>query len=124
MTLVEHLEELRDRIIRVLGVFSVGSVVGWFVQPLLFKSLNEWIDRAVRAGLPPGAKYIEAYTKGITEPFMLQLQFAMLIGLILTIPVIVLQVWGFLAPALRESEQRPFKRLAPISVGLFILGAV
>jgi sec-independent protein translocase protein TatC len=46
-----------------------------------------------------------------------------MIGLILAFPYLVLQIWGFIAPALKPNEQKPFKKLAPTSATLFVVGA-
>jgi sec-independent protein translocase protein TatC len=53
----------------------------------------------------------------------LQLRLSFAIGLIPATPLVILQLWGFVAPGLKERERRPFRVLAPFSILLFLLGA-
>lgn len=122
LTLVEHLEELRNRVIRVLLVLGVGWGIGWVGFRPVYDYLISVVNAAIIKGLPPHARYEEAFF-GATEPFLLQLKLSFLIGTIITFPYIVLQIWGFIAPALKPNEQKPFRRLAPASALLFTLGA-
>jgi sec-independent protein translocase protein TatC len=59
----------------------------------------------------------------LTGPFMLKIKMAFYIGLFLTLPFTVHQLWGFVAPGLRPSERKPFKIVAPVSTVLFFMGA-
>lgn len=120
-TLVEHLEDLRDRILRAVLLLAGGWVAGWFLEPGLYEFLNNLIRRSIERGLPKGAHYEEAF-RNMTEPFMLQLRLSFLIGLIIVFPFIVLQLWGFVAPGLKPNERKPFKVLAPYTVLLFCVG--
>src|SRR5690606_20645676 len=45
------------------------------------------------------------------------------LGLVMALPFVMNQIWGFIAPGLREVEKRPLRRIAPVSIGLFIMGA-
>ncbi|MCA1947409.1 MAG: twin-arginine translocase subunit TatC [Armatimonadetes bacterium] len=118
MSLGDHLEELRTRIIRSLLWLTVGWVIGWQIQPWLYDQLNAMIVANVKG---PGIDYKEVF-RNATEPFMLKFRLSFLIGLILAFPFIVLQLWGFVEPGLRPHESRPVKRLAPVSVLLFAMG--
>lgn len=122
LSLVEHLEELRTRIIRSLAALLVGWVFGWFIFPQTYAYLNHMVRTSIRSVLPK-EKYQEVIHE-VTAAFMLQLHLSFLIGLGLAFPFIVLQIWGFIAPALKESEQKPIKRLVPLSVILFAAGVV
>ena len=122
LSLIEHLEELRTRIIRSLVALVIGWVIGWVTFPSAYAYLNTMVRKSIRSVLPP-EKYTEVIHE-VTAAFMLQLHLSFLIGLGLAFPFIVLQVWGFIAPALKESEQRPIKRLVPLSVLLFATGVV
>jgi sec-independent protein translocase protein TatC len=120
LSLVEHLEELRTRIIRSLMVLAVGWAAGWYYFKPIFDFLNEMVRTSIESVVPKGL-YQEKFDN-LTGPFLLQLHLSFLIGLTLAFPVIVLQLWGFIAPALKPEEQRPVKRLAPISALLFFMG--
>lgn len=120
LSLVEHLEELRTRVIRSLLVLAVAWAVGWYFFPPIFDYLNQMVKQSIES-VVPADKYQEIFNN-LTGPFLLQLHLSFLIGLTIAFPFIVLQLWGFIAPALKPEEQRPIKRLAPVSVLLFAMG--
>ncbi len=122
LTLVEHLEELRDRIIRSLVVAFLGGVVGWFILPYIYGYLNEVVYQAIKPAIPKGAIFKEVF-HGATEPFLLQFKLSTMIGIGIAFPYIIMQIWGFIAPGLKPNERKPFQALAPWSAFLFFLGA-
>jgi sec-independent protein translocase protein TatC len=122
LTFVEHLEELRDRLIRSIFILVVAWVAGWFLVPIIYANMNGFIDKAVRAGLPDNVEYREVFSNA-TQPFMLKFRLSFMLGLAMAFPFLVLQLWGFIAPALKPSEQKPFRALAPLSFLLFAMGA-
>lgn len=114
---------MRTRIIRVLFALIVGWVLGWILEPWLYAAMESRIDTAVLDRLKgTGIEYKTVFHTA-TEPFLLKLKLSFYIALVLCLPYIIGQIWGFVAPALRPSEQRPFKRLAPASAALFLMGA-
>lgn len=117
-TLVEHLDELRVRIIRSIGILVVGAVLGWFAQPYVYREISQMAGRAAPEGIEVSEIFL---TPGAA--FMLALKLAILLGLILTLPLIVIQVWGFIAPGLKPNERKPFVMIGPLSVVLFAIGA-
>lgn len=106
------------RLFRVLGALIVGMVFGWIVWADVYKTLED----IVAANIPAGIGYTPIITT-VTGGFMLQLKMAFYIGLFLTLPFTVFQIWGFIGPGLRPREQKPLKIIAPISVVLFFGGA-
>ena len=121
-TLAEHIDELRQRIVRSLLFLTVGWVVGWFLQPWLYTELQQLVQTNVAPILErSGGKFDEVFTNA-TQPFMLKLKMSFLIGLVMAFPMIVVQVWGFIKPGLKPQERKPVERAAPISVFLFALG--
>lgn len=119
-TIIEHLEELRDRIFRSLIFVGIAWLGGWFAEPYLYSFLNNRLTSAIKHGIGAG-RYQEAF-RNVSEPFMLQLKLAFIIGLIVALPFLVLQLWGFIAPGLKPSERKPLARVAPLSVLLFCMG--
>jgi len=99
MGFFEHLEEFRRRLVVSLIALSVAFALAWSRAPQLF----ELLARPVRRYLPPGQNL--AYTT-LTEPFLLYFRVALLGGLILASPVILWQLWLFVAPALYRREKR------------------
>ena len=100
--LVEHLEELRARIIRALLAWLVGTGVAWTFRVQLLEILKYPLDVATKV------RGIEAnlYQQTITEGFIVSLKIAAFGGLILAMPFIVYQVWAFIAPGLYPHERR------------------
>lgn len=121
-TLVEHLEELRNRIFRSLFFIAAGWAIGWFVEPSLYAILDRVVRNGIQGALPNGSSFIIAFST-VTEPFMLQIRLSFIIGLLIAAPFVILQLWGFIAPGLKPSERKPFARLAPFSLLLFLIGA-
>jgi sec-independent protein translocase protein TatC len=99
MSFLDHLEELRKRlIISVIAVF-VAFIVCWQYAPQIF----ELLQRPLTKFLPPGDKL--AYTR-LTAPFFLYMKVAFFAGIFLASPVILLQVWLFISPGLYKRERR------------------
>lgn len=123
-TLVEHLEELRTRIIRVVWMLTIAWVLAWyFVQPWFYTLLNDMIHINVVPMLKAkNIPYQEMFTSA-TAGFMLKMKLSFMIGFIAVFPFALLQVWGFVAPALKPNEKRPFRIIAPLSLVLFFTGA-
>jgi sec-independent protein translocase protein TatC len=113
LTLVEHLDELRSRIIVSLGFFVVALA-------LCFWQNNVLLD-VVNAPLPGDRTPI---TFGVAEPFTTTLTVAAYAAIIITLPVLIFEIYGFILPALSPREKRtllPFMLMAPI---LFLCGVV
>jgi sec-independent protein translocase protein TatC len=110
-TLVEHLGELRTRLLIALGSIAVfvpftyafhARLVHWLMRPL-----------------PPGKKII---TLGVTEPFTTSVKVALFAALALALPVILYELWSFLAPAFEEHTQRVVSTFVLLATGLFATG--
>lgn len=117
LSLVEHLDELRTRIFRSLVAVTLASTVAWFAVDPVYAALSVHI----RSLLPPGLEYQEVF-RSITDAFFLKLKLAFYLGLFLALPLVVIQIWGFIRPGLKPSEQRPFRVIGPLSFLLFLLG--
>jgi sec-independent protein translocase protein TatC len=116
MSFLEHLDELRKRLIYSLVSLAVG--VG--IACLFLEQLVQFVMRPMQQMLPPGGKLI--FTEG-PEAFMLYIRIAIIAGLVIGAPLIMTQLWLFISPALYPKERRfaiPFVVLA--STG-FIGGA-
>jgi sec-independent protein translocase protein TatC len=113
MTLVEHLDELRNRIIASLAVLVVACGLCFWQNDLLLEIANQPL---------PGDRV--PITFGVTEPFMTTLKISIYAGILIALPVLLYQVYAFLLPALKPTEKRlalPFLLLVPV---LFIAGVV
>jgi sec-independent protein translocase protein TatC len=81
--------------------------------------------REIARKLPPDQQALAGrfVFHGFAEPFLLRLQISLYAGVVLALPFIVLEVWGFVAPGLTSNERKPMQFIAPFSVLLFGMGA-
>ena len=109
-SLVEHLEELRTRVI-----ISLGSVAVFFIFTYAFrKTIIGWLSA------PLDGK--EPLTLSPTEPFTTSFNVAFYAAVALAIPILVWQTWAFLAPAFEEGQQRAVFRLVLVATALLAAG--
>jgi sec-independent protein translocase protein TatC len=115
MSFLEHLDELRQRIIKSLLALVVGFVVAlYYIQPLL-----DFVYKPLTALFQTGKfQYTEP-----TEAFMLTMKLAALVGLLGAMPVILYQVWRFVAPGLYANEKKFVVPFVMLSTIFFTLGA-
>jgi sec-independent protein translocase protein TatC len=116
MELVEHLAELRNRIIRSILYVVVGMILTYNLYGVIFRILAYPLAPILKK---VGGVLVIA---GIQDGFLLQMQVSFLSGLVVAIPLVVLELWGFISPALTPEERKPVKYLAPFSVLLFLAG--
>ena len=118
MPFLDHLEELRKRILRsllaVVGCFALGL---WLVDR--FKLLDV-LKQPIAPFLPSG----QLTVLSPTEPLMIVLKLGFIVGLVLASPVILWQLWAFLSPALYEKEKKTLVPALFVGLGLFLGGAV
>ena len=113
-SLVEHLEELRGRIMLALGAVAVGTAVA-------FAFHNAILDLLARP-LPPGHRHVVAF--GVAEPFTVSVTVSLYAGVLLALPVLLWQLWSFLAPALDPAAERRILGLAAFGLVLGAAGLV
>jgi sec-independent protein translocase protein TatC len=109
--LVDHLGELRARLFVSLAALVVGSTAAFAFHHRLIHWLN--------APLPAGRQPI---TLGVAEPFTTSLKVSLYAGFALALPVILWQLWGFLAPAVDKNTQRTILGFVIFATGLFAVG--
>jgi sec-independent protein translocase protein TatC len=117
MSFIGHLEELRHRIIVCVIAVAIGVAVCYPIKEWLFQILM----RPLKTVMAPGDKMI--FT-GLTEAFFCYLKTALLGGLLLALPVIMYQMWCFIAPGLYAKERRFILPLVLLSCLFFIGGAL
>ncbi len=115
MSFIEHLEELRSRIIKSIIALFVGFVITYFFT----SDIIELLTLPFKAG---GNAQLTLLAP--TEGFMVQLKTAFLAGLVVSSPVIFYQFWKFIAPGLYEKEKHYVLPIVFWSVLLFFIGAV
>jgi sec-independent protein translocase protein TatC len=116
MSFLEHLDELRKRLMWAIGALFAGFLIALFFIDTIFG----FIMRPLAATLPAGRKMI--YTEP-TEAFMLQLKVAALAGVVIAAPAVMWQLWLFIAPGLYRREKRLALPFIVSTSLLFVAGA-
>lgn len=115
MSFLDHLEELRKRLLVSMIAVAVGFLLCWAFAETIFGYLQAPLTRF----LPPGDKL--AFTR-LTAPFFLYMKVAFFAGLFVAAPVILLQLWLFIAPGLYKKERRLAAPFIIFGSLFFILG--
>ena len=114
-TLISHLLELRNRLVRAMIAVIIVLVPCIYYQNRIFTFVSE----PIREKLPKG---VELIAIGVMTPFTVPLQLALLLAIFIAMPYILYQVWAFVAPGLYKHEKRFAIPLLVSSVLLFYLG--
>lgn len=117
MSLREHLRELRNRFFKAAIAIVLGTIVGFIVYQPAFTILTEPITRLSTADAP-----VEVIFSSVAQPFDIMLQVAMFIGLILSSPFWLYQLWAFIMPGLKKNERRYAMGFIAAAVPLFVGG--
>jgi sec-independent protein translocase protein TatC len=112
MTLIEHLDELRSRIIKVGVAFFVAAVAAWFFRKQIFAALLE--------PAPPLKGQLNVTS--VTEALFTDVKLALYVAFLLTIPVLLYQAWAFVAPAVGEMGRTFTYVLITLASSLFLAG--
>ena len=115
MSLFEHLEELRQRLIRAVIALALGVAACLNWAPEICRFLAEPIYRY----LPPGSKLA---VLGVTDPFLLYFKTSLLAGTFLAFPALLWQTWRFVAPGLYRKERRWIGPFVVVGWLFFIAG--
>jgi sec-independent protein translocase protein TatC len=99
MTLIEHLDELRRRLVFSVITVFVAFLGCWYASPLIFS----WLSRPIDRYLPEGTTL--AFT-ALADPFMLYVKVALLAAIFVASPILLGQLWLFLKPGLYRRERR------------------
>ncbi len=116
-TLMSHLLELRDRLIRAVFAVLVACLPCFFFANELFELVAEPLVKQ----LPKGAVL---QSTSVVGPFMTPFKLAFFVGLFLAMPYVLYQIWAFVAPGLYRHEKRFAMPLLVSSILLFYIGAL
>lgn len=118
--LIEHLAELRNRILYSLAAFTIASLVAWVFWEPIFKLLEAPLCHVQQARGQP----CQLVTLKLQESFFVSMRIAIWGGFFLSFPAIAYQMWRFIAPGLYRSEKSAFLPFLIASPLMFALGAV
>src|SRR3954447_5997346 len=111
-TLVEHLEELRQRLFVCIGALLVGAIAAYAIHRRLIHLLEK--------ALPKEHRHLVTLTIG--EPFMTSMWLSLYTGFIIALPVILWQAWAFFIPAFDASHARMMRLFVFLSSALLVVG--
>ena len=121
LTFFEHLDELRARIMRMMGYWLAATCAAWFWRtPLLYL-----LEAPAKAGAK--AVGIDNLPLRIFDPaggFMLAMVISAVAGLVVVSPLLLWELWAFVKPALEKREQRWVVVMIPAATGLFLAGVL
>ncbi|SEQ75730.1 twin-arginine translocase subunit TatC [Giesbergeria anulus] len=114
---VQHLVELRDRMVKaLLAVLVAAAFLFFFPGP---GTLYDWLAAPLVAHLPKGATLIAT---SVISPFMVPLKILLMAAFLLALPMVLWQVWAFVAPGLYSHEKKLVLPLVISSTLLFLVG--
>lgn len=116
MSFLEHLDELRRRLLIAVAAIGVGMVISFF----FIRRIVAFVMDPLYALLPSGNTFISTE---LTEGFMLYMKIAALVGLLIASPVVMTQLWLFIAPGLYSHEKKLAIPFVILATGFFLLGA-
>jgi sec-independent protein translocase protein TatC len=112
MTLVDHLSELRTRIVRAILAVVAGSAVGFL--------FHDQLEMFLISPLPASALPLQTLAPG--DAFGIALQIALTVGVVLAMPVLLYQLWSFVSPGLTAGERTALRPWIPLALFFFALG--
>jgi sec-independent protein translocase protein TatC len=119
MSLMEHLVELRSRLIKCFIAIAVGALAGWLLyKPVLSLLMDPLRDLADDPNVSD--KFISFDP---LEQFMLRIKMSTYLGIALAMPFLLWQIWAFIAPGLYQNERRYAGAFVGSATVLFALGA-
>jgi len=116
-TFVSHLIELRSRLIKAVAAILIIVIV----QLPFAGKIYALMARPVMAYLPEGSSMIAT---GVLSPFLTPFKMVFILGIIIAMPIVLYQIWAFIAPGLYKSEKRIARPLLFSSIFLFYLGCL
>jgi sec-independent protein translocase protein TatC len=123
MSLMDHLRELRNRLIKAILALLVGTIVGW----VLFQPIWEFLKEPYCS--LPASQQLESgkctlVVNGIFQQFFLRLKISFIVGIVISSPIWLYQLWAFIAPGLYRREKRWTYVFMAAAVPLFVVGTI
>jgi sec-independent protein translocase protein TatC len=126
MALIDHIRELRNRVVKALIGLGLGMIIGFVFFRREWAIIQAPFCHAVSGGCTKGLNgtSTKLVMSGVLDPFYLHVKIAFIIGVILSAPIWLYQLWAFIAPGLYTREKRWTYAFLGTSVPLFAGGVV
>jgi len=123
MPLMDHIRELRNRLLRALAAIVIGMAIGFI--PAVYDRVWAFVYHPFKQAEQQqhAGHAAQLIVIGVFDPFMLRVQIAFFFGLIVTCPIWLYQIWAFIAPGLYSREKRWGYAFAGVAAPLFLAGA-
>jgi sec-independent protein translocase protein TatC len=121
MPLMEHIRELRNRLLKAIAGIMAGAVVGWIFYDPIWRVLQHPYCQIPQSNRLNGQCALT--TTGILDPFVLRIKICVIIGLVIASPIWLYQLWAFVAPGLYQRERRWTYVFMGGAIPLFAAGA-
>ena len=126
MSVLDHLRELRRRVILIAVIIVLGAVLGWFLYNHILHFLEEpycSVNYKKRfPGNDPNPNDCKLIYTGVLDGFTIRLKVSVIAGAVITGPLWLYQVWGFITPGLKKNERRYTVAFIAASSVLFLAG--
>ncbi len=118
MSLGDHLRELRKRLVIAAAAILAGAIGAWFIVPYVLDGLLAPIAAAAKAT----HRSVFANYQQITSPFDIDIRLAITLGIIISSPIWLYQLWAFIVPGLKTRERRYVYGFLGAAIPLFLGG--
>jgi len=132
MPLMEHIRELRNRVIKIALAVTAGSIAGWLIynpvwdfikRPYCKAQISSPVASALAKSAGALSPHCQLYVTGVFDPLVLRLQISIAVGVIISSPIWLYQIWAFIAPGLFRRERRWAYYFVGAALPLFAIGA-
>ncbi len=123
MPLLEHLRELRRRVVRSSIIILLASGVGWYFYNQIITTLARPVCDLTKAKATQATHCGSLYINGVLGPLNLQIKVALLTGLIISAPLWLYQIWAFVSPGLHRKEKKYSILFLASATPFFAVGA-
>lgn len=124
MSILEHIAELRDRLVRACLALAITTVISftWLYTPLLSFVTRSYCTIPSKYRISTASGDCRLLALSPLDPFAIRIRVALTVGLVLAMPIIAWQLWRFITPGLKRSEKRFALPFSLASTILFALG--
>jgi sec-independent protein translocase protein TatC len=123
MPLLEHFRELRKRVVRAAAAILIASAVSWAFYPKIVNALAKPICDLHRSHIAGLGHCGALYVNGVLGPLNLQVTVSFMVGIIISAPVWLYQLWAFIAPGLHRREKKYSILFICVATPFFLGGA-